>query len=120
MNAFEIYLLLKLALLGAIAPILAFLSGLWWVILIVTLNEEPEEDRAKLVEESIYPKNIFKILGSLVIIFIIMGITIPSKKDMLIMYGIPYITHQKDFRKLPANTAKTVNKLLTDYTKKGE
>lgn len=49
--------------------------------------------------------------------------TIPDKKEIAAIIAIPYVTNNKEFKKIPENLAKKLNNYLSDYAQsavKGE
>lgn len=115
MSKFELYLLTRLDGIQELFAGIAIASGIFIFFAIIlgpllmdSLSdyiEEPFRKTASWVKRLVFTAAICGLIS----------VSIPSTKDLAIIYGLNYITNNEEAQKLPDNVLKTINKQLEEW-----
>lgn len=119
------FLMFLVSLLGGGALAIFFCFKEEFLMDSIPWEKRKDEEFAKKQEQKMkdFSKSLittFFILVVVTLILITMSFFCPSKNDLIAIYGGSYLTSNKETENLPFNAAKALNKLATNYIKKGD
>ena len=113
MNAWEIYIIGQADSISRGCLIFAFFWFLFWIMRCVTVAIH--NDNYSYGEKWGYPKNRFLLFPILLLLF---EILIPSSSTLALMYSLPAITQNENFKALPDDIAAFLRKTIRDSIEK--